>query len=413
MSYGAPTHRLEEYMRMSARVLEVEGQFLYIPGCMIISFDDSGTHTTEVRIVRTAQGVHLGKLRDAHEVYKEVVHDLIDLDEAMARLDQVVKAKNVYHPWFLVGVYGLASACVGPFAFGARPIDLPIAFLLGCLLGIMQLIIAPKSELYSNIFEITAAVLTSFLARAFGSIRNGELFCFSALAQSSIALILPGYIVRKSIQPFLHLPPLHLPQAMLMSPSLWLSRAPIPQHRRRLRSYGLCSHLLALPRLRHHNRHLLLRWHLLKSNLRHCLPYPEPTLVSLHLRSAFHPLPDCHQSGQVQADARHARHRLHRLRREPFQRATLHQQCPDRKHLRCPRRRRPRQPLLPPPPRSRCRSAAPRDFRPGPLRPRGVGESGLGRHVCESDHESDGERDEAARHDDGFGRLGCRRGRCE
>ena len=62
----------------------------------------------------------------------------------------------------------------------------------------MQLIIAPKSELYSNIFEITAAVLTSFLARAFGSIRDGELFCFSALAQSSIALILPGYIVRKS-----------------------------------------------------------------------------------------------------------------------------------------------------------------------------------------------------------------------
>jgi uncharacterized membrane protein YjjB (DUF3815 family) len=33
------------------------------------------------------------------------------------------------------------------------------------------------------------------LARAFGSIRGGNLFCFSALAQSSIALILPGYMV--------------------------------------------------------------------------------------------------------------------------------------------------------------------------------------------------------------------------
>ena len=202
MSYGAPTHRLEEYMRMSARVLEVEGQFLYIPGCMIISFDDSGTHTTEVRIVRTAQGVHLGKLRDTHEIYKEVVHDLIDLDEAMTRLNQVIKADNVFKPWFLVFVYGIASMCVGPFAFGARPIDMPIAFSLGCLLGFLQLIIAPKSELYSNIFEITASVLTSFLARFFGSIHNGELFCFSALAQSSIALILPGYIVRKSLGSF-------------------------------------------------------------------------------------------------------------------------------------------------------------------------------------------------------------------
>ena len=180
---------------MSARVLEIDGQFLYIPGCMIISFDDSSTHTTEVKIVRANQGVDLGKLRDVHEVYKEVVHDLIGVEEAMQRLDEIILRKDQYHRWIRVLVYGFASACVGPFAFGARPIDLPIAFFLGCLLGIMQLIIAPRSELYSNIFEISAAVLTSFLARAFGSIGGGSVFCFSALAQSSIALILPGYTV--------------------------------------------------------------------------------------------------------------------------------------------------------------------------------------------------------------------------
>ncbi|KAL8947954.1 MAG: hypothetical protein Q9222_005813 [Ikaeria aurantiellina] len=195
MNYGAPTHRLEEQMRMSARVLEIEGQFLYIPGCMIISFDDSRTHTTEVKIVRTNQAIDLGKLREVHEIYKETLHDLIGVEEAMERLDKVLQRKQRYHRWILVPVYGLASACVGPFAFGARPIDLPIAFLLGCCLGFMQLIMAPKSELYSNIFEVTAAVLTSFLARAFGSINGGNTFCFSALAQSSIALILPGYTV--------------------------------------------------------------------------------------------------------------------------------------------------------------------------------------------------------------------------
>ncbi|KAL8708069.1 MAG: hypothetical protein Q9220_007001 [cf. Caloplaca sp. 1 TL-2023] len=195
MNYGAPTHRLEEQMRMSARVLEIEGQFLYIPGCMIISFDDSRTHTTEVKIVRTNQAIDLGKLREVHEIYKETLHDLIGVEEAMERLDKVLQRKQRYQRWTLVPVYGLASACVGPFAFGARPIDLPIAFLLGCCLGFMQLIMAPKSELYSNIFEVTAAVLTSFLARAFGSINGGNTFCFSALAQSSIALILPGYTV--------------------------------------------------------------------------------------------------------------------------------------------------------------------------------------------------------------------------
>ena len=64
MIYGAPTHRLEEYMRMSARVLEIEAQFLYIPGSMLMSFDDPSTHTTEVKLVKVAQGLDLGKLPD-------------------------------------------------------------------------------------------------------------------------------------------------------------------------------------------------------------------------------------------------------------------------------------------------------------------------------------------------------------
>jgi len=184
-------------MRMTARVLEIDGQFLYIPGCMIISFDDRSTHTTEVKLVKAAQGVDLGKLADTHEIYKEVVHDVIGVEEAIQRLDEVMKKKPQFPVWLLIILHGFASATVGPFAFNARPIDMPIAFLLGCLLGTLQLVISPRSVLYSNVFEITAAVLTSFLARAFGSIpyQGGRLFCFSALAQSSIALILPGYLV--------------------------------------------------------------------------------------------------------------------------------------------------------------------------------------------------------------------------
>lgn len=183
-------------MRMSSRVLQIEGSFLYLPGCMITSFDDGATHTTEVKLVRTIQGVDLGKLTDVHTIYKEVVHDIIGVDDAIPRLDEIMNRGPKYSSWVIIVVYGLASACVGPFAFGARPVDLPIAFFLGSLMGIMQIKIAPKSELYSNILEVSAAVVTSSLARAFGSIKGGQIFCFSALAQSAIALILPGYTVR-------------------------------------------------------------------------------------------------------------------------------------------------------------------------------------------------------------------------
>ncbi|KAI1296308.1 hypothetical protein F5Y03DRAFT_294948 [Xylaria venustula] len=198
MMYGAPTHRLEEYLTMTARVLEINGQFLYLPGCMIISFDDKQTHTTEVKIVRSAQGIDLGKLKDIHEIYKSVLHDNYGVDEAIVRISNIMEAKDKFHPWIRVLVFGLASAAVAPFAFGGRWIDLPICFFLGTMVGALQIIVAPKSALYSNLFEISAAVLTSFLARAFGSIKGGELFCFSALAQSSIALILPGWFVLSS-----------------------------------------------------------------------------------------------------------------------------------------------------------------------------------------------------------------------
>lgn len=197
MLFGAPTHRLEEYLATTAKVLEINSQFLYIPGCMIISFDDSMTHTAEVKIVRTDQGVNLGKLKDTHDIYKEVLHDVISLDEALARLDEVINAKDRHPRWLTVLMYGLASAAVSCF-FKARPIDMPVIFVLGIVLGLLQLVIAPLSKTYSTVFEITATILMSFLARAFGSINNGNLFCFSAIAQSAIALILPGWLVLSS-----------------------------------------------------------------------------------------------------------------------------------------------------------------------------------------------------------------------
>ncbi|KAF9872304.1 hypothetical protein CkaCkLH20_10131 [Colletotrichum karsti] len=194
MMFGAPTHRLEEYLSTTAKVLEIDGQFLYLPGCMIISFDDRSVHTTEVRIVRAAQGIDLGKLRDTHHIYKEVIHDVVSVNDGIERLDVLLKSKDKFHAWIRVLVFGLTSATAAPFSFGARLIDLPLCFFFGCLVGFLQLIVAAQSKLYSNVLEVTATVLVSFLARAFGSIRGGSLFCFSGIAQGGIVMLLPGYM---------------------------------------------------------------------------------------------------------------------------------------------------------------------------------------------------------------------------
>ncbi|KAH3900654.1 related to Pheromone-regulated membrane protein 10 [Saccharomycodes ludwigii] len=194
MLYGAPTHRLEEYMIMTSRVLEIDGQFLYVPGCMIVSFGDATTRTSEVQLVRCNQGLNLWKLHKVHSIYKQVVHDLLGVAEANFAIDSILSEKNLYPPWICVLLYGIASAMVTPFSFGGDWINLAISFFIGSCVGFLQFVVSQRSFLYSNVFEVTASIVVSFCGRALGSIPKSNI-CFGAVVQGSLALILPGYII--------------------------------------------------------------------------------------------------------------------------------------------------------------------------------------------------------------------------
>jgi uncharacterized membrane protein YjjP (DUF1212 family) len=197
MRYGAPTHRMEEYMRTSARALAINSEFLYMPGSMLCCFNDPMLQHTTVEMVRQTQGIDLGKFKDVFSVYKSVIHAKYDPVEALKDIEDIRKTPDRYRNWFRILAFGVAAVTVSPWAFSARPIDFVPIFFLGSILGVLQLLIVPHSEQFSHVFEVFASVMTAFVARGLGSIVvNGEyLFCFSAMAQSSIALILPGYIV--------------------------------------------------------------------------------------------------------------------------------------------------------------------------------------------------------------------------
>ncbi|CAR29793.1 hypothetical protein ZYGR_0AD04770 [Zygosaccharomyces rouxii] len=194
MMYGAPTHRLEEYMIMTSRVLEIDGQFLYLPGCMIVSFGDATTRTSEVQLVRCAQGLNLWKLHQVHSIYKQVVHDTMSASEGNILMDKVLQDRNLVPSWVCVLLYGFCSAMVTPYAFGGDWVNLAVSFFIGTCVGALQFIVSARSNMYSNVFEISASIVVSFVGRAFGSI-GGSKICFGAVTQGSLALILPGYII--------------------------------------------------------------------------------------------------------------------------------------------------------------------------------------------------------------------------
>ncbi|KAG6027533.1 hypothetical protein E4U40_001474 [Claviceps sp. LM458 group G5] len=110
LSYGAPTHRLEEYMFMSSRALEIEARFFYIPDCMTIGLDPgpSTAHPAEVELVRVSNGTNLGRQQDVHDILMDVTHDRLGVEEAARRLDEVLDKRPKFE------ITNPSVTCVAP-----------------------------------------------------------------------------------------------------------------------------------------------------------------------------------------------------------------------------------------------------------------------------------------------------------
>ncbi|KAK8200695.1 hypothetical protein M8818_006010 [Zalaria obscura] len=201
MLYGAPSHRIEEYVLQLMQVCNLDGRVNYIVGCTELCFinppdpNDPLTRQSYTTLVK-AQGLDVGALEVAFRIYKAVVHGEVSVEEATKSMTELIDAPPYYRPWVIVPFFGLGSAFACVWAYGGYWLDMPIAFFLGSIVGFLQVIVAARNPLYSNVLEVTAALVTSFGARAFATIGGGQkYFCFAAIAESSITLILPGYIV--------------------------------------------------------------------------------------------------------------------------------------------------------------------------------------------------------------------------
>ncbi|KAK4055809.1 pheromone-regulated protein prm10 [Microbotryomycetes sp. JL221] len=191
MMFGAPSHRLEAQMQATARVLELNCQVIYIPGVMLLSFGDSATHTSEVKFLKQANGLDLGKLRSTYQCYYQVIYDQISVTDASIELDRLMTAPPRYNLWQNMLIGACASAFIQPSAFYGSFIDCLMAAPLGALLVFVQVMVS-RNDLYSSLFEIVIACINAFLAAALASTKR---FCFAAVASGSVVLILPGYIV--------------------------------------------------------------------------------------------------------------------------------------------------------------------------------------------------------------------------
>lgn len=192
---------------------------MYLPDMMLISFDDPATGTSNIKLIRQSGAFDISKLQAAYKLYWKVIHDDISVKDASTALDNLMRKPSLYNKWQLIFFGGMCSASICTVSFNGSFLDALISFPLGCLLIIIQLF-AARHELYSNVFEITVATLFSFVAAALASTGH---FCYSAVAASSVVLILPvrdhGSITRTNTD--------NVPRDISFCVDLWSSRRTI------------------------------------------------------------------------------------------------------------------------------------------------------------------------------------------
>ncbi len=155
MTFGAPSHRIESQLMAAARILEIEAEFIHLPGMIICSFGEQDLGSSETHFVKCGGRLSLGALHKVHLIYRSVVHDEISAENATEQLEALLNARPPYSKIFRCSLAFGLSALICPLAFGGSFVDMWIAGSAAFILCWLQLHVAEKSALYANVFELS------------------------------------------------------------------------------------------------------------------------------------------------------------------------------------------------------------------------------------------------------------------
>ncbi|KAG0253636.1 hypothetical protein BG011_006249 [Mortierella polycephala] len=193
IKYGAPSHRLEDAVDQSAKILELNLQCIYLPNMMIIAFTDYETHTSETHLLKASADLDMYKCALVHQVQKMVTHSAMPVEEAIMKLDAINAEKDANPRWLNILAYAVASFSTAPMFFKGSWIDAGVSLLIGGAIGLLVWL-SEKVPSYSHICVITMSLVVAFVAEA---LHNHV--CQSAVKLAGIIILLPGYTITSAI----------------------------------------------------------------------------------------------------------------------------------------------------------------------------------------------------------------------
>jgi uncharacterized membrane protein YjjP (DUF1212 family) len=153
LTFGAPSHRVETQLFAAADKLRIQASFAYIPGIIMVSFNDGETRTTELHFVRSSGRIALSALNSVHDVYRDVFDDCATVPDGISALDRILRAAPLYPLIVRCGLAFVCASVICPLAFGGSFIDMWVSGTCACVLQYLGLQAAAKSSVYANVYE--------------------------------------------------------------------------------------------------------------------------------------------------------------------------------------------------------------------------------------------------------------------
>lgn len=153
LTFGAPSHRIESQLQSASHVLRLDARFVHFPNMIMVTFQGQLGNTNEIHFVRASGRVALTSLHRVHQVYRDVLHDRVNTEDGIKRLEDILRARPMYSTYLRCFLAFICASIICVLAFGGSLLDMFLAGAAASVLQLLGLRAAKKSSVYANVYE--------------------------------------------------------------------------------------------------------------------------------------------------------------------------------------------------------------------------------------------------------------------
>ncbi|MEZ6242992.1 MAG: threonine/serine exporter family protein [Phycisphaerales bacterium] len=192
--YGAPAHRLEEAVSALARRLGVKASFFATPTAVFAVYEVEGESETRLVEVNSSD-VNLERLVLLDKVLNDVWDDKLSVAEGIARIREVVGARDKYGAVIPVLAFMLLSGSAAQFFGGGWP-EIATASVVGMIVGVLC-DLSRRSRAYARVLEFVAGVIAVLVAMLAG--RVWGTMSVETVTLAGVIYLIPGLTLTTAV----------------------------------------------------------------------------------------------------------------------------------------------------------------------------------------------------------------------